>query len=61
MPNVLSPNLVSTEGLNWIGEMNRKREREIGGQPDPEDHPMILEIRRRIVEIVLEAAEAKFI
>jgi hypothetical protein len=41
--------------------MNKKREEEIGGLPTPEDHPMITEIRRRLVGMVLEAAEINFI
>ena len=61
MPNVLSPNQLNMEGMNWIGEMNRKRATEIGGQPTSDDHPMILEMRRRIVGMVLEAAEVNFI
>ena len=61
MPNVLSPNVVSLDGWNAISQMNKKREEEIGGLPTPEDHPMITEIRRRLVGMVLEAAEINFI
>ena len=61
MPNVLSPNQISLDGLDAMSKLNRKREEEIGGDPKPDDHPMVIEIRRRLVEFVLEAAEINFI
>jgi hypothetical protein len=61
MPNVLSPNEIVWGNWDSFSKLNRKREIEIGGLPTPEDHPMVIEIRRRLVGIVLEAAEANFI
>lgn len=61
MPNVLSPYQINMDGWNFMNRINRKRELEIGGDPSPDDHPMILEIRRRIIGVVLEATEANFI
>ena len=60
MPNVLSPNQVSLDSLDAISRLNRKREEEIGGDPKPDDHPMLVEIRRRLVGTILEAAEVNF-
>jgi hypothetical protein len=57
MPNVLSPHEISLDGWNWMSRLNRKRMLDIGGAPDPEDHPIVLEIRRRLVGMVLESAE----
>jgi hypothetical protein len=48
------------KGLNWMGQMHRKRMQEIGGAPDPDDDPRILEIRRRLVGMILESVEANF-
>jgi len=61
MPNVLSPNEIEWGNWDSFSKLNRKREIEIGGLPTPEDHPMVTEIRRRLVGIVLEAAETNFI
>jgi hypothetical protein len=61
LPNVLSPNQISWGNWDSISKLNRKRKVEIEGLPTPEDHPVITEIRRRLVGIVLESAEANFI
>ncbi|XP_065656068.1 uncharacterized protein LOC136081805 [Hydra vulgaris] len=61
MPNVLSPFQIDFGGWRSISELNKKREREIGGAPKPDDHPMVREIRRRVLGIVLEAEEIGFI
>ena len=60
MPNVLSPNQIIMDGLAAISRVNQKREEEIGGDPKPDDHPMLVEIRRRLVGTILEAAEVNF-
>ena len=41
--------------------MEVKIAEDIGGKPKPDDHPMILEIRRRILTMLEEAAECNFI
>jgi len=61
LPNVLSPNHISWGNWDSISKLNRKRKVEIEGLATPDDHPVITEIRRRLVGIVLESAEANFI
>ena len=41
--------------------MEQKRAVDISGEPKPDDHPMILEIRRRLMAMLEEAAECNFI
>ncbi len=55
------PNHISWGYWDSISKLNRKRKVEIEGLATPDDHPVITEIRRRLVGIVLESAEANFI
>ena len=41
--------------------MEVKIAEDIGGKPKLDDHPMVLEIRRRILTMLEEAAECNFI
>ncbi|XP_047138395.1 uncharacterized protein LOC105848773 [Hydra vulgaris] len=61
MSNVLSPFQIDFGGWRSIAEITKKHEREVGGAPKPDDHPMIREIRRRVLGLVLEAEEVGFI
>jgi hypothetical protein len=60
MPNVLSPNQMEMKGMSALKKMHRKRMLEIAGAPDPNDDPIILEIRRRLVGLILESVETNF-
>jgi hypothetical protein len=60
MPNVPSPNQLTMKGLNWLGQMHRKRMQDFGGEPDPDDDPRILEIRRRLIGMIPKSVEADF-
>jgi hypothetical protein len=42
-------------------EMENKRESIIGGDPKPDDNPLVVEIRRRLTTMVEEAAALNFI
>jgi hypothetical protein len=41
--------------------MEKKRESIIGGDPKPDDNPLVVEIRRRLTTMVEEAAALNFI
>jgi hypothetical protein len=47
-------------GLGAMSELNRRREEDLASVPKPDDHPMVVEIRRRLVGLILDAAEANF-
>ncbi len=61
VPNVLSPNALVLDNMNAFSAMKAKRKQEIAGEPKDDDHPMVTEIRRRLVDMVLEAAELEMI
>ena len=60
MYGVLSPCQFDMDRLDAISQINRKREEEIGGPAKADDHPMLIEIRRRMVGAVLEAVQVNF-
>lgn len=58
LPNVLSPEALSLSNFRAFQALKLKRENEIAGEPTNEnDKYEILEVRRRLVDIVEEAAE----
>ena len=60
-PNVLSPYPLEMRGFTAFKRMKEKRKHEITGDPQDDDHPMITEIRRRLVDMVKECAELNII
>ena len=38
-------------------DLQRKREELIGGEPRPDDHPLVVELRRRLVGLLEESAD----
>ncbi len=60
MGNVLSPypfDMSQIKGLKLFSYIKEKQTRELISDPQEDDHPMIIEIRRRVVDAYLELAE----
>ena len=61
MGNVLSPYPYEFEGFSSFKQMKLKRERELSSPNKEDDHPMIKEIRRRMLETLLELSDLNLI
>ena len=61
MPNVLSPNQRVLTTLSEMRQMDRERDLDIATPAKDDDHPMIKEIRRKLVEMVHEFVELDLI
>ena len=60
LPTTLSPYQLKEQELIGKKSFEKKRQ-ELGSPPSETDHPMVTEMRRRVLDAFVEAAELKLI
>ena len=58
---MLNPTEMKMERLADLGEFEKYRTKKIPAKDIPEDHPMLLEIRRRLIGAVEDLRDFKFL
>ncbi len=54
IPNILSPNEIKFENFSDFHDVDERKKVEISGPDKPDDPPLLVEMRRRIIDIVHE-------
>ena len=57
MPHILSPNKITLNNFSDLKRVEAKKELEIASPDQPDDHELLREMRRRIIDIIQEFEE----